>query len=437
MKLPWDRNYLKIALHAVVAIVAAYILIMLVDSAAFVLTNMKNIMDSVSGFINGIFSVFAVVVIAFVLAYLLDPAVDFFQKHYTRFMDERLRPRLQKLLLKVPLYRKLRREPALAPVPAGPVYARRTAGTLLTYLVIALIIAVIVMLLVAYFGGGKAAAGGNVTDGVIEGIISGANTAYLSITELYAELRVMLEEWGVAEGFSNMLSDLMIMLRDFIRAIPNHITSIAGAAGSIIATSLIAIVVAFYFMRDKAHILAQTKVVAVTLLPDKLERRISGWIREINEVFAGYIRGQLTDAMIMSVLFSIGLSVVGVPFAVPIGIFSGLSNIIPYFGAIVAFCISMLASLLSGDPTRALWAALVILALQQIDGMFIVPRVVGQKVELSPALVMISLAVGGNLFGVPGMVFAVPVCALGKAFFSRYIKRVARARELERNGAGA
>ena len=425
MKLPWDKQYLKIALHVILTAAAIYIAFLLIDSAAFVLTNMEGILGAVARFVEKLVSVFAVVVIAFVIAYLLDPAADFFQRKYTSFMEEKASPFMRRQLGKIPLYRKLVGTPKVKKKETDkPAHTKRTAGALIVYLIIFALLALIITLLARHIGGGN-------WEDIGEGLIAGANAAYITISELYAELRMTLQEWGIAEDLSNMLSDFMNMLRDFIRTIPNHITGIAGAAGGIIANVLIAVVVGFYFLRDKAHILARVRSISAAFLPERAHRRIGGFLHEANDVFAGYIRGQLTDALIMSVLFSVGLSIVGVPFAIPIGIFSGLSNIIPYFGAIVAFAISMVASLLSGDPSRALWAALMILGLQQIDGMFIVPRVVGQKVELSPALVMISLAVGGNLFGVPGMVFAVPLCALAKIIITRIVKRREQMKAME------
>jgi len=427
MKLPWDRNYLKIALHVILTAAAIYIAVLLIDSAAFVLTNIEGILQAVSEFFGRLFSVFAVVVIAFVIAYLLDPAADFFQRKHTKFMEEKASPFMRKQLGKIPLYRKLVGTPKAKKKDTAP-RTKRTAGALIVYIIILSLLAGLITLLARRIGGGN-------WEDIGEGLINSANSAYILITELYANLRTTLQEWGMSEDLSNMLSDFVNMLKEFVRTIPNHITSIAGAAGGIIANVLIAVVVGFYFLRDKTHILARVRAISAAFLPERAHRRIGNFLHEANDVFAGYIRGQLTDALIMSVLFSIGLSIVGVPFAVPIGIFSGLSNIIPYFGAIVAFVISMAASLLSGDPSRALWAAVMILGLQQIDGMFIVPRVVGQKVELSPALVMISLAVGGNLFGVPGMVFAVPLCALAKIIITRIVKRRERMKAIEEETA--
>jgi len=420
MKLPWDKNYMRIVFHVVVALVATYILVLLVDSAAFILTNVGGILDSISMFFGRLLSIFSVVVIAFVIAYLLDPAVDFFQRQHERITTKHLYPFLQKQFNKLPLYRKLRGE---SRPKKKRKYPRRTAGALIVYLVIALILTAVVWFLVVRIGGGRQDMG--------EVIISGANKAYIQITEFYASLRITLEEWGVADYMSDVVSDIVAGLAGIVKKIPDSIGTIAANAGSVLAGTLISIVVAFYFMRDKAYILARTKTVAETFLPRRFARRTGDLLREINTVFAGYIRGRLTDSMIMSVLLSIGLSTVGVPFAVPIGIFSGMLNIIPYFGGIAAFVISVFVALLAGDPSRAFWAAVVVLGLQQVDSILIEPRVVGQKVELNPALVMISLAVGGNLFGIWGMVFAVPVCALLKIFISRFVNRRAREQEIE------
>ena len=79
--------------------------------------------------------------------------------------------------------------------------------------------------------------------------------------------------------------------------------------------------------------------------------------------------------------------------------------------------------LLSGEPIKALYAAIIVLVLQQIDSMIIVPRVVGKSVELHPALVILALSVFGGLFGLVGMVFAVPVTALIKLYIDRAYER--------------
>ena len=116
----------------------------------------------------------------------------------------------------------------------------------------------------------------------------------------------------------------------------------------------------------------------------------------------------------MAVLFSGTFFIVGLPHAVFLGLLSGFSNLIPYFGAITAFILAVVSGLLSGTPMKAVYASVLILLLQQVDSIFIVPKVVGKKVELHPVGVLFSLAVFGSWFGFLGLFLAVPLGALCK-----------------------
>ena len=141
-------------------------------------------------------------------------------------------------------------------------------------------------------------------------------------------------------------------------------------------------------------------------------------------MFIRYVVGQLTDAVIMACMIVVSFTVAGIPYAVVIGVITGFSNLIPYVGAFVAYVLSILMGLLSGEPIKALYAAIIVLVIQQVDGMVIVPKVVGQSVKLHPALVLLALSVFGGLLGLFGMVIAVPVTALIKLYIDRaYEKR--------------
>ena len=159
--------------------------------------------------------------------------------------------------------------------------------------------------------------------------------------------------------------------------------------------------------------------------------KIAGFFTEVYQVVIGYLCGQLLDAAIMGALFAVTFWFIGIPYGVIIGIFSGFSNLIPYFGAAVAFLLAVLSGLFSTDPMRAVYAAIVILLLQQLDSAVIVPRVVGSRVELHPVLVLLSLAVFGGFFGFWGLLFAVPLGALLKNFFFRlYEEKATKQREI-------
>ena len=122
------------------------------------------------------------------------------------------------------------------------------------------------------------------------------------------------------------------------------------------------------------------------------------------------------------------LTILRIPFAAVIGIITGFTNIIPYLGALVGLLLSAGAAILDGNIGRAAAAVVVMLILQQIDSIVIAPRLVGERVSLSPAAVIASLGIAGNLFGLWGMVFAVPSAALIKIFSLRLIKKLDRKR---------
>ena len=130
---------------------------------------------------------------------------------------------------------------------------------------------------------------------------------------------------------------------------------------------------------------------------------------DLNFVFSGYVSGQITDALVMAALFSVSFWAAGIKYAFVIGVISGLFNIIPYIGAVAAFILSVFVALVSGTPSRAVYAAIVVITIQQIDGFIISPKIVGQSVKLHPVFVVVSLFIFGSLWGFSGMIVAVPL----------------------------
>ncbi|HNU81001.1 MAG TPA: AI-2E family transporter, partial [Bacillota bacterium] len=135
-----------------------------------------------------------------------------------------------------------------------------------------------------------------------------------------------------------------------------------------------------------------------------------------------FIRGQLLAALIVGILSSIGLSIIRLDFAILIGMTAGIANIIPYFGPILGSVPAVIVGLLSGNPVKALLAIIVLVAVQQIDGTLISPRIVGSSVGLHPVFVMLSMIIGGSYLGLLGMLIAVPIAAIIKMFLVRWME---------------
>ena len=113
-----------------------------------------------------------------------------------------------------------------------------------------------------------------------------------------------------------------------------------------------------------------------------------------------------------------------VKYAVLLGFVIGLFNMIPYFGAIIAVIIAIGVTLLTGGIPQAIWLAIVIIILQQIDANIINPKIVGDSLKISPILVMFAVTVGGAYFGVLGMFLAVPIVAVIKILLNDYAEQM-------------
>jgi predicted PurR-regulated permease PerM len=159
------------------------------------------------------------------------------------------------------------------------------------------------------------------------------------------------------------------------------------------------------------------------LIPPAWRPKLRRYLDLTNEVLSGYIRGQLLVAVIMGLLYGIGLWVVGLRFGFVIGFISGLMSIIPYAGSTVGFATAMTIGLTHFQGMASIvGVALVFIIVQALEGTIITPRLVGNKVGLSALATMLALIIGGNLLGLLGMLVAIPLTAVLKSVTRELIK---------------
>ena len=120
---------------------------------------------------------------------------------------------------------------------------------------------------------------------------------------------------------------------------------------------------------------------------------------------------------------SVALSIMNVRYALLLGFLIGLFNLIPYFGAIIAVIVACLITIFTGGITQAIWVAVVLIVLQQIDANIVNPKILKDALEISKILIIFSITVGGAYFGVLGMFLGVPVIAVIKMMLDDYIER--------------
>jgi predicted PurR-regulated permease PerM len=121
----------------------------------------------------------------------------------------------------------------------------------------------------------------------------------------------------------------------------------------------------------------------------------------------------------MGVLISVGLWLFQVPLGIPIGILAGVGNLIPYLGPIIAFSFSIIVCMIE-QQYKVLTAALIyLIIIQQLDSSFIGPKILGRQMQIRPLFIIVSILIGGTLFGVIGMIFAVPAAGIIKSFIKK------------------
>jgi len=176
-----------------------------------------------------------------------------------------------------------------------------------------------------------------------------------------------------------------------------------------VASFLLAPILAYYLLRDSEHIGRSFS----RLLPIQVKEDVLGLWAEIDRVLTNFIRGHLLVSLIVGFMTGIGLYLVGSEYAVILGVIVGLADLIPYFGPIIG-AIPVVALSLLQSKKAALYALVVMAVVQQVEGSYLAPRILGECVALHPLVIVFALLAGGHLWGVFGLLLAVPLTAIGR-----------------------
>lgn len=177
----------------------------------------------------------------------------------------------------------------------------------------------------------------------------------------------------------------------------------------------VAIIMSIYILMERESILKfAKKALRAIVKNDEKYNLISKYVGVSGDVFFKFLGGQILDAIVVGVITAIAMTIMKVKYAGLLGFVIGLFNLIPYFGAIVAVGIAILITVFTGGLVQAIWMAVVVVILQQIDANIINPRIIGSSLEISPILVIFAVTIGGAYFGILGMFLGVPVAAVLK-----------------------
>lgn len=222
---------------------------------------------------------------------------------------------------------------------------------------------------------------------------------YLSRIDIdWLQLRAELELWFKQAG----------------SAIMDRAAGVIGSVASSVIDSLIGFVFSIYVLANKEKLKRQVSRLIRVWLPEKFGGKLIHAARVSADIFRQFIAGQTTEAIILGSLCAIGMWVLQIPYAPMVGALVGVMALIPYVGAFISTAVGAFM-ILTVSPIKALIFVVFLLALQQIEGNLIYPKVVGAKINLPAMWVLAAITVGGNLAGPIGMLLGVPVASAAYA----------------------
>lgn len=225
---------------------------------------------------------------------------------------------------------------------------------------------------------------------------------------LFNQFREQLESAG--DKFMSSAGD---MLQDISKSTVQSLGSFVGTIATIFVAIITMPFILFYLLKDGKRLAPYF----VNFLPTRMRKPTLKVLSEMNAQVSSYIRGQLTVAFTVAIMFMIGFALIGLDYAVTLGIIAGFLNLIPYLGSFLAIIPAIFLGIVAGPAM--LIKVLIVAALEQtIEGRLISPLVLGNQLAIHPVTILLVLLTSGKLFGIVGVILGIPVYAAVKVIIT-------------------
>ncbi len=376
----------------------------------FLIKNLNVIAAVLLSGLSSISSALTPLFIGLVLTYLLSPLVDIINKKI-----------MSKIMFTNP------KDPVKLEKVAK---TRRLVSVIITYIIIIAIIVVIIYAFSVLIFGQFVFSG---IDSMIDALVNYVSTYEESITTWIAGL----PEMGLTEYVQEFANRGMLWLSSHF-SVGGTISRITQIGGSIVNLA-IGTIVSIYILMDKDFFVRLWRKFLHLVLPQKANAILTETLSDINSVLSAFIRGALLDSLIIAILSSIALSILGLDFAVFIGCFAGIANVIPYFGPVLGMIPAFIVGAFTDGLTQGILAVAALLIVQQIDCNLIYPKIVGSTTGLHPLFVLLAVSVAGYYGGIIGMILAVPLAGIVQTFIIKWVqsKESKQRAQMERQGTSS
>lgn len=264
----------------------------------------------------------------------------------------------------------------------------------------------------------------------LSGYAENLNFYWAKIHEFFAGLSISLPD-SPFEG-EKLTEKITEFLSKYGNTIVNKAVDFTLKAGNAAVNIILAGTISVYVLLRKEQLGAQVKKLMRGIFSEKRYDKMMDFFSLCNDCFSNFVTGQLAEVVINTLLCLCGMVILRMPYALMISVLVGITALIPIFGAFIGSGAGALLILIA-EPKKAILFVIFIIAMQQLDGNVIYPRVVGKSVGLPSMLVFVAVTVGGNAWGILGMLFAVPICTVLYTLLGRFLDK----KEAEQNAKAA
>ena len=374
MKPEFNKKYTTIAIYAFLVIAAAICFWGLLNNYSQVMALVSRFFKILVPFVNG-----------FIIAYLVNPVVNTFEKWFLR------------MKVKDPTAKKW-----------------RIASIVVSYVVILGAITGFCILIVPQIG-----------ESIAMFALQVQEWAPKAYDFIYGFIKNTAYEQYVSETLEKLVRTVVDLALNYsgdsISALYFGVKNVAIA----IINLILGFIISIYMLYSKERFIRQGKLLVSAFLSKEKSGRVLEISSDAHSIFSKFIGAKIVDSIIVGVVCTVGMWILRLPYAELIGFIVGISNLIPYFGTWIGAIICTLMVMVV-SPIKALWFVILIAVIQQIDNSIITPKIVGDSTGISPFWVMFAIIVGGGLFGIAGMLLGVPVFALVYSLFAAFVKRKAK-----------
>ena len=223
----------------------------------------------------------------------------------------------------------------------------------------------------------------------------------------------LMEKFNLEYKLPSSLGEIDFLSGDMIQNVLNYSIDTAQKTGSFLISVVTAIIISFFMVKDMDR--TKNSFIVLASKNGKNANRYKMLV-EMDEILNSYIRGLLLDSIIVGIMTTILCLILQLKYAVIFGIMITLLNLIPYIGAVISYCITSLYAFTVGGPVLAIITFVASFIIQMIDANILQPNIIAKSVKLHPVIVICGMLVFERLFGIIGMVIAMPVLALVKIF---------------------